>query len=272
MGMHTVNNLAARLENVRSSLEVDAHNRASILHFAQFTKHDIEQVARISPTQLHNWVSRDFITLSSEQNPGKGRRRMYNGYDAILVTLAAALQPFGMVTFADHMVQTCRVPARADQLVTWPIHHAEVGRRTKILPVPELSDFLIKDFVSDEPNWPGHAAVIIDLDRLIIETLERLLLIIQGEPLPEPNWPPRPSEQDVEDEHLDFTGQAYRDEEGNRIFRGLSIEESLEFDRLVKMPCADLTDYQADRLNELSRRNDAATGEFNRARSGASHA
>jgi hypothetical protein len=158
--------------------------RPPILDLLQFTRQNVIDVTGTAAHQLHNWVARKWLTLSGEQSPGKGKKRFYNGCDVISVAFGLELQPFGMMQVADRLSRTQQLSTRAYRMLLDP--DFECGRALAIVPSDQQNEW---DYVVFGPGTTrsGHdfrAAVIIDADRLILETLERLSLVIHGQSVP----------------------------------------------------------------------------------------
>lgn len=171
--------LAYRVAAIRE--HSGASSRPAILTEALFTRQNVLDVTGAVAHQLHNWVARGWLTLSGEQNPGRGRKRLYSGCDVISVAFGLELQPFGMMQVADQLSRSQHISARAYRMLQDPAF--ESGRALAIIPSSELNGW---SYVAFGPGTAraGHdfrAAVIIDVDRMILETLERLTLVMRGE-------------------------------------------------------------------------------------------
>lgn len=165
----------------------DGSARPPILDLLQFTKRNVIEVTGTAAHQLHNWVARKWLTLSGEQSPGKGKRRLYNGCDVITVAFGLELQPFGMMQVAEQLSRTQQLSTRAYRMLLDP--QFECGRALAIVPSGRQDGW---DYVVYGPGTArsGHdfrAALIIDADRLILETLERLSLVVKGQHVPARN-------------------------------------------------------------------------------------
>ena len=224
---------ASRINALRAKAEWTPPLKVSLLDDPIFTNSDVEAACYVTATQLHNWVSRGWIRLTAA-NPGRGRRRLYTGSDAIAVAVAASLQPFGMMQVAEQLVRVHWVGARARNILTSP--QLDPGLALAIVPMPDGTDWLYIQITADkpEPSIPVPGRVVLDLDRLIVETLEKLLLAKAGEQVPQRPFPKTPTPTESEDEFLESTGAAYRDELGRRIYRGLTVEESAAYEALLK--------------------------------------
>lgn len=173
--------LTYRIARLRESAGAGTSSRPPILDLVQFTKQHVIDVTGVAAHQLHNWVARNWLSVAGEQRPGRGKRRLYSGCDVITVAFGLELQPFGMMHVADELWRTQRITNRAHGMLLDPAFVS--GRAMAIVPSSDRRGW---SYVSFGPGTArsGHdfiAAVIIDVDRLILETLERLLQITRGE-------------------------------------------------------------------------------------------
>ena len=172
--------LTHRIVRLRQLANSDSLMREQLLHQSRFTRQHVMEVTGVAHHQLHNWVSRKWLTLTGEQNPGKGRRRLYAGSDVINVAFGLELQPFGMMQVADLLARSQQITKRAYRMLLDP--DFESGRAYAVVPSGE-GDWR---YVAFGPGTArsGHdfaAAVIVDLDRIILETLERLVSLVSGQ-------------------------------------------------------------------------------------------
>jgi hypothetical protein len=172
--------LTHRIIRLRQLASSDSLMREQLLHRSLFTRQQVAEVTGVTHHQLHNWVSRKWLTLTGEQNPGKGRRRLYAGSDVINVAFGLELQPFGMMQLADLLARSQQITKRAYGMLLDPDFQS--GRAYAVVPSGE-GDWR---YVAFGPGTArsGHdfaAAVIVDLDRIILETLERLVCLVSGQ-------------------------------------------------------------------------------------------
>jgi hypothetical protein len=172
--------LTHRIIRLRQLASSDSLMREQLLHRSLFTRQQVVEVTGVAHHQLHNWVSRKWLTLTGEQNPGKGRRRLYAGSDVINVAFGLELQPFGMMQLADLLARSQQITKRAYGMLLDPDFQS--GRAYAVVPSGE-GDWR---YVAFGPGTArsGHdfaAAVIVDLDRIILETLERLVCLVSGQ-------------------------------------------------------------------------------------------
>lgn len=172
--------LADRVSRLRALVSGEqAHN---ILELPRFTRQDVTGLVGVADHQLHNWVSRKWLTLSGEQNPGKGRKRLFTGSDVLTIAFGLELQPFGMIQVADLLTRTQQMSKRAYRMLFDPAFTC--GRAVAVVPSPEGEGWLYVPFGPGTARQ-GHdfkAAVIVDVDRLTLETLERLVAARGGMP------------------------------------------------------------------------------------------
>ena len=216
--------LTHRIVRLRQLAKGDSHMRERLLGESRFTRQNVIDVTGVAQHQLHNWVSRNWLTLSGEQNPGKGRRRLYAGSDVINVAFGLELQPFGLMQVADRLARTQQVTRRAYGMLLDA--KFESGRAFAIVPNGE-GDWR---YVAFGPGTArsGHdfcAAVIVDLDRIILETLERLMSLAKGEQLA-PTRPDRGAGTDRE-----ATDNA-------QVWSGELIAEDIGDEYLMKPECS----------------------------------
>lgn len=231
--MHGVNSdLPFRLEAIRRSLGIEgAAVRQPILDEAQFTNEDVLAVTSLSTTQLHNWVSRGWVSLSGSHNPGKGRRRLFSGQDVIAIELAQALAPYSLIPVAKQILEkTGWVFVRAQELLE--TGGGSIGRWLRVIPIED--DWLYVPDTAPDGAMPQavYAYLTIRIDRLIIMTLERLVLVLNGEAVPPKDIPQPPSSEQTQAEIEAFYGTHDVDEQGRRVRSGLSFEETAEFEEL----------------------------------------
>ena len=172
--------LTHRIIRLRQLASSDSLLRDEILHQSRFTRQHVMEVTGVAHHQLHNWVSRKWLTLTGEQNPGKGRRRLYAGSDVINVAFGLELQPFGMMQVADLLARSQQITKRAYRMLLDPAF--ESGRAYAVVPSGD-GDWR---YVAFGPGTArsGHdfaTAVIVDLDRIILETLEGLVSLVSGQ-------------------------------------------------------------------------------------------
>lgn len=206
--------LTHRIIRLRQLTDGDSALHDRLLDRAHFTRQNVIDATGVASHQLHNWVSRKWLTLSGDQRPGKGRRRLYTGGDTVSVALGLELQPFGMMQVAEMLSRSQQVSRPARRMLVDPTF--ECGRTFAVVPSAERQWNYV-------PFGPGtarsandfRAAVVLDVDRIILEVLERLLALARGEHLDAKEASSRPQAsggelvaEDVGDEFV-FRSGAY---------------------------------------------------------------
>lgn len=67
-----------------------------LLNVAQFTGDDVRAISGLTSGQLKGIIDRNQITLTTNHNPGTGRRRMFTGLDAVAFTSAKVASDAGL--------------------------------------------------------------------------------------------------------------------------------------------------------------------------------
>lgn len=233
--------LRTRLEALRERLAFpEPASSCDLLDVPQFTNLNVQAIAEVTQTQLHNWTSRGWINLSGDANPGKGRRRFYTGADVLAVRLAAEMAPFGMIQVAKQVHQTTGwLNHRAVELVC----AAPVDLGRKLFVIMHETDWQYVHEISALPEaCPIYLTV--ELDVLILQTLERLTCVVEEEELAPLGKPPPPSPKDLLAENEEFYGVWSIDIEGRRVRSGLTFEETEEFALLDQIA-------EAERLHDF---------------------
>lgn len=233
--------LRTRLEALRERLAFPEPTPGfDLLDVPQFTNSNVQSIAEVSQAQLHNWTSRGWIDLSGDANPGKGRRRFYTGADVLAVRFAAEMAPFGMIQVAKQVNQSIGwLKVRSFDLVCGLA--GDLGRKLFVIPLG--NDWLYVHDISALPEaCPVYLTV--ELDLLVIQTLERLATVVDEEE-PEPlGKPVPPTLAETQSEIEEFYSVWSTDNEGRRVYSGLTFEESQEFATLQPIANAEkLHDY-----------------------------
>lgn len=228
--------LATRLEALRERLAFPEPDLGfDLLDVPQFTNSNVQLIAEVSQAQLHNWTSRGWINLSGDANPGKGRRRFYTGEDVLAVRFAAEMAPFGMIQVAKQVNQsTGWLKVRSFDLAMGVAH--DLGRKLYVIPLE--NDWLyIHDIIALPEVCPVYLTV--ELDLLIIQTLERLALVVDEEEIQSLGKPAPPTAEETQTEIEEFYSVWTTDHEGRRVHSGLTFEESQEFATLQTIATAE---------------------------------
>jgi hypothetical protein len=250
-------NLSERLTALRVKLDIQPLEwavHAPLLDDAQFTGDDVIAVTTLTASQLHNWVSRDWGFRLSQANPGKGKRRLYSGNDVIALNLAQELAPFGLVKVASQFIRHNHIAGRAAMLLTDPTVQPGFGyfiSRDATAPTDDDTAWAYTPFSSPDVAKLGRAVVALDVDGLIIETLERLALVVAGESVPAKDRLILPTAEETAKEVEDFFGVRDTDESGRKVLTGLTFEQSAEYEALDALHRHDRSHEQSERWLEL---------------------
>ena len=71
-------------------------HKRRMLFRPDYTLGDVLEVTGLTKAQLLNWLHRDLVKLSTTQNPGHGKRRLYTGLDIIMICAAQKLSSIGL--------------------------------------------------------------------------------------------------------------------------------------------------------------------------------
>ncbi len=92
-------------------------NRRRMLDYPEYSMGDVLEVTGLTKAQLLNWLSRNLVVLSTEHNPGHGRRRLYTGRDVLMICVAQKLSEIGLpIILVQNLSKS--VAQRAEQLTT----------------------------------------------------------------------------------------------------------------------------------------------------------
>ena len=252
-----ISDLSERLGALRDRLEIVPFEWAAsapLLTAPQFTGDDVIAVTDLTASQLHNWVSRDWGFRLSQGNPGKGKRRLFSGNDIIALSLAESLSPFNLVKVASQFIRTNQISGRAALLLTDPTIRPDYGIfiwRDAGARADAETPWAYTPFGSPDADKIGFAVVSLNLDGLIIETLERLAFIIEGLPVPAKDRLTAPTPEETAKATADFFGIHDTDEAGRPVLTGLTVEESHEFVLLESTPWRERSGEQQERFDDL---------------------
>ncbi len=220
-----MNSLSDRLTRLRERLGIEGPALAHpVLDSPQFTNEDVLAVTGLSATQLHNWVSRGWVTIR-HQSPGKGRRRLFCGADVLAIELAAALAPFGMVQIADQLVRFDRLAIRAKMM----LDGAPIAEERPLFILFAGDDWLYVWPEAPLPECDTDAFLALSQDELIVRTLERLAYVVDGEAVPPKRLLKVPTADETQNQIDEFFGTWSEDEQGRKVATGLTFEETAEF-------------------------------------------
>jgi hypothetical protein len=237
----------SRLESVRSQWADKIYPNISVLMVPQFTAEDALTATGITASQLHNWTGRDWGFRFAQGNPGKGRRRLFSAMDVITLQLADYLAAFGMVQVAAQWSRTGWSQHRAERL--FHERNLKLGlvyRLALVLNADRTNaDWVYVAEGSGDEDKIGPAYIRIEFDRLLIETLENLVAILNCEPMPIRNLlQPMPPEK-AKAQSDDWFGARDVDAQDRPVKTGLTFEESAELDALEeRRAAAQAHDYE----------------------------
>jgi hypothetical protein len=210
-----------------------AFDATDILDTPQFTSEDVCRVVEITAKQLEHAIdpARSVIRVSPQSRQRRqGRRRMFTGGDVLKVAVLFATNATGFpMRFAATMADQVESRAGARLVgfdmtpgliwLTWPFKD---GSDWNLVPVWEGRQ--------DPPHTPA-SFLVIEVDRLIDETLAKLKAVVEGEPIPDfsiPDHEPEPSSLSPEN---DFFLRWAKDDQGRDVLVGLTFEETQEHQR-----------------------------------------
>lgn len=256
-----MNSLSERLARLRQRLDLSPFQMGQpILDDPQFTNEDVLAVTGLSATQLHNWVSRGWVSIR-HQSPGKGRRRLFCGADVLALELANALAPFGMVQIADQLTRMDRLAIRAKTM----LDATGIAEERPLLILWAGEDWLYVWPESQLPDADLDACVALSQDEMIVRTLERLALVLAGEAVPAKRMPKAPTAEETQAEVDEFFGVWSEDAQGRKVATGLTFDETAEFlDLRALYQTGSLNGAERQRYYALSERHtDAAHSKAN---------
>lgn len=233
----------------------------TLLNERQFTSEDVTRVLGITDKQLEHAIDpkRAVVRLTVHETARiRGLRRLFSGGDVLALATVFAANSVGfpmrfMQVLAESVDRRAMTlcPRKIDltpdfAIATWPmksgddwaVAHLHANRDT-------------------EPKLPV-ACIVIDIDRLIRETVAKLEAVIEGSEIPNfdvPDPVPEPSPYSPEN---DFFLAWMKDETGRDCRVGLTHEETVEFEALVSSKTHEMSDAASEREDELRTRHEAA--------------
>lgn len=246
----------AILDALRAPGAVDGN----LLAERQFTSHDVMQIVGITDKQLEHVVDpkRAIVPLTSHEYARlRGVRRLFSGGDVLKIATVFAVNDVGfpqkfMATLANTVMQrtmtVCDPPLDLTpnlMIATWPMKSGE-DWALSTLHANRTSD----------PKLPV-ACILIDVDRLIRETVAKLEAVVEGRDIPNfdiPDPVPEPSPYFPEN---DFFRAWTKDSEGRDCRVGLTFEETQEYNALAALDHSERTFETRDRYLELVNRHEA---------------
>lgn len=246
----------------------DAHR---ILDEPQFSISDAAAVVGASVKAIEHMIDpkKQRVQLNGDHiSPGSGRKRLFNGSDILKLAAAVVMSQIGF-------------PQRWSVVLTDVIDRRASNRITGLA---EKSGLLIATYPMKNGDWAyvslyadgsGEetelpvAMQMLDVDRLIDETIAKLEAIIRKAAVPDfsvPDPVPEPSPFSPEN---DFFRMWDKDGEGRDVYVGLTYEQTQERERLKELWLADrsqggsrqrilFTKEDGARLKELDRLHESA--------------
>lgn len=214
-----------------------------ILSSQQFTVADVLAASNLSAGQLKGILDRKQITLSTNHNPGTGRRRMFTGQDIIALS---AVQAAGRVGFPLRWGNVL-----AQQVVGFAgrMHIERIGGiKTPHLalafyPSSDGEDWAFVAIYDGEERSPLPTAFqILDVTKEVGQTLAKLQAIVEDKPLPDFSLPDPKLELNPYSPASNFFRAWEKSENGRWIYVGLSEGET---DELLAMQGSEI---QGDEL------------------------
>lgn len=232
-----MNDLETRLKKLIDGWldsSLDMIQSASPLESAQFTVDDVIAATGVTPSQLHNWSTRDWGFQFAMGNPGKGRRRLFSALDVVTVAVADVLSPFSMVQVAAQWSRAYWIKSRLLVLFGEPIDRIGLVYRVAWMRSADRTagDWCYVPEDGEDSGRLGTGYIRLEFDRLIIETLENLLAILNDEPLPKRDLLQPPTADETKVQTDDFFGARDVDSEGRDVRTGLTYDETAELEKL----------------------------------------
>ncbi|NUB42860.1 hypothetical protein GEU84_000550 [Fertoebacter nigrum] len=202
----------------------------------QFLLPDVCKITGATPKALEHFLDpkRGLVHLMGEWvNPGTGKRRRFTGKQVLMIAAAYTMNRVGFpqrwsIDLTEMVGR--RVFARGHGIVqnsgmtilTYPMKNGDWA----VVP--------IYNETSEEPRLP-NAVQVLDVDRLIDETHRQLMAIVAGEEVPDFSIPDLEPEPNPFSPKANFTKAWEKDEAGNWLLVGLTLEETQEFMKLRGM-------------------------------------
>lgn len=196
-----------------------------LLDFPRFSQADVLAVCETTAGELKGMIDRKDVTLALGHNPGRGRPRQYTGRDILKLRTGRVMGPLGLPLGQLQRIAD-EVEKRAiSRFLNVDRDHLQIA----IFPTASGEWALVTLWDVPEKLKLPVAVQMLDVDRLINETLARLQAVIDGRPLPSFEVPieePYPSPYSPEN---DFFMRWTRDEKGRQVLVGLTYEETIEY-------------------------------------------
>ncbi|MFO1126349.1 MAG: hypothetical protein U1E25_14465 [Methylocystis sp.] len=209
-----------------------------------------QQLLACSPGLNHEtfrqWLRRGVISMSVEL--GSGKRPLYRGHDVLQVALRHELTNFGVFAHKFHFIWQVAVRPR---VVSRQIGMSDsrisvffwIDPRSCELMLAQLSETGDANSERLDAESVPDAHLFFRVDRFIDHVVQRMERVKAGLPAVEPI---------TQEEAERWSGDLSVDEDGNKIFVGLSKDESFELLSLMELVSKDrASDMQVSRYHEL---------------------
>jgi hypothetical protein len=216
-------------------IDVEKHFKAldeasNIWRHPQFTVADVCQVTGATAKALEHFVDpkRDMVRLSGNlANPGKGKRRIFTGGQVLMIKAAYTMNALGFPQrFSRVMSET--VERRAISLTIGMSLEADMALIT--YPMTNGDWAVIPVYGDKEPARKLPVAFqMMDVDRLISETKAQLESIVDGLEFPTFDIPDIEPEPNPYAPASNFFRMWKKDEAGNWLLVGLTLDETREY-------------------------------------------
>ncbi|HUF57733.1 MAG TPA: hypothetical protein VMM55_14360 [Thermohalobaculum sp.] len=233
-----------------------------LLSEPQFTTNDVEKITSLSGKALEHMLDPQkgrVRLIGAHVNPGRGKRRMFTGEDILAIETARVMSEIGFPQRWSHIL-TDQVSSRASQMVSG--HLVNPQPLAFALWPGEGDDWAFTAIRGEDgPTGPIPVAFqLLDVDRLITETVAKLEAIVAGADVPSFKVePPKPEPSPYSPEN-DFFAMWEKDEEGRLIRTGLTFEETrelIEYEEDFENR-HDRSFEDRDRIGELTRKHETA--------------
>jgi hypothetical protein len=196
----------------------------------QFTVAEVCKITGATPKALEHFLtpSRGMVRLMGDWvNPGTGKRRIFTGGQVLQIAAAYAMKDIGFpqrfsIALADHVLGRAKAlhiglaTRQKVSIVTYPMTNGDWA----LIP--------IYDGMDKEPQLPV-AVQVLDLDRIVHQVHAQLLAIVAGEDIPDFSVPEIPPEPNPYSPANNFFRAWKKDDAGNWLLNGLTLEETREY-------------------------------------------
>ncbi len=240
---------------------VDGEVNPNLLSERQFTSQDVMRLLGITDKQLEHAIDpkRAVIRLTVHEAARiRGLRRLFSGSDILKIATVFAVNEVGFpMRFMRALGDTVErraftlCPRERDltpdlMIATWPMKSGE--------------DWAVSHLYTGRPDTPKLpiASIVIDVDRLIRETIAKIGALVEDREIPvfeSPDPKPEPSPYSPEN---DFFHAWTKDEQGRNCRVGLTFDETRELEALNEASLDGETFTAKHRRRELATRHERA--------------